>query len=211
LQAAGFADAFVESPLEAPALEPARRALKYLLARHEPYPAIVIDGVWNARFANAAARRFFELFADESTAPPTNLMHFLFDPKGLRPAIENWDEIATPLIRRLRREAAGAPEDAPIRRLLAELLALPGVPDGFSPKAPPSDPVIPLVLRRGNLRLRVFSLISSFGVPVDVTLHELRIETLFPADSATEKFLRKPFRSVALRRATAAPRSTSRA
>jgi len=33
--------------------------------------------------------------------------------------------------------------------------------------------------------LRLFSMFSSFGAPLDVTLASLRIEHLFPADAAT--------------------------
>ena len=35
-------------------------------------------------------------------------------------------------------------------------------------------------------------MIATFGTAQDVTADELRIESLFPADEATEKFFRSP-------------------
>jgi hypothetical protein len=43
-------------------------------------------------------------------------------------------------------------------------------------------------LRIGDLELRLFSTIMTVGTPQDVTLQELRIETFFPADEASEQF-----------------------
>jgi len=36
------------------------------------------------------------------------------------------------------------------------------------------------------MRLSFFSTLATLGTPLDVTLEELRIESLFPADEATE-------------------------
>ena len=48
-----------------------------------------------------------------------------------------------------------------------------------------------LVLERGDLRLALFTTIATFGTPHDVTLQELRLETLFAVDQATEEALRR--------------------
>ena len=55
-------------------------------------------------------------------------------------------------------------------------------------KAP--GPVLPLVLGEGDRELRLFTMIATFGTPQDITTDEIRVETFFPADSATERFLR---------------------
>ena len=54
LLAAGHAPAFPERSLEDPELAPVREALDLILTRHEPYPAIVVDGRWNIVAANAS-------------------------------------------------------------------------------------------------------------------------------------------------------------
>jgi hypothetical protein len=45
--------------------------------------------------------------------------------------------------------------------------------------------------RKGDLALSFFTTIASLGTPYDVTLHELRVESFFPADDATDAALRR--------------------
>ena len=52
-------------------------------------------------------------------------------------------------------------------------------------------PVLPLTMEKDGLRLSLFTVIATFGTAQDVTADELRIETLFPADEATERLLRQ--------------------
>ena len=47
LVAAGFAPVYRESALAAPELDQVRRALDFMLAQQEPYPALVVDRHWN--------------------------------------------------------------------------------------------------------------------------------------------------------------------
>jgi len=54
-----------------------------------------------------------------------------------------------------------------------------------------SLPVIPLELQRGDVRFRLFTALTTLGTPLDVTLQELRIETYFPADDASDAALRR--------------------
>ena len=57
LLAAGFAPVWRESDLAAPALTTVNRALDYMLAQQEPFPAVVVDRRWNLLRANAGAER----------------------------------------------------------------------------------------------------------------------------------------------------------
>jgi hypothetical protein len=47
-----------------------------------------------------------------------------------------------------------------------------------------------MILKKGDIELQFFSMVSTFGTPLDVTLQEIRIETFFPADDKTESFVR---------------------
>ena len=49
-------------------------------------------------------------------------------------------------------------------------------------------PVLPLTLNLGGVTLSLFSVISTFGTPQDITTDELRIEAFFPADETTRQF-----------------------
>src|SRR5476651_1487275 len=61
LETGGFARQYGERDLSAPELADARRAIDLLLARHEPFPAIVTDRQWNVMQANRAATRLITL------------------------------------------------------------------------------------------------------------------------------------------------------
>lgn len=61
--------------------------------------------------------------------------------------------------------------------------ALPTTHAPFSPR--------PIHIRKDGLELRIFSTIMTLGTPRDVTLQELRIETFFPADDASERSWRR--------------------
>ena len=80
-----------------------------------------------------------------------------------------------------------------LRALVGELMAYPGVAEAMSaqPSTLESQPVMPLEIREGDLILRWFSAIATFGTPTDLSVEGLRIETLFPADKATEIAVRR--------------------
>src|SRR5262245_52194829 len=95
LVAAGYAPAYSERPLGAPEFEHVNRALQFILRQQEPFPAIVLDGHWNIVMRNPASHRIFELFRGPSPDDrPVNAVRTIFDPRGLRPFVVNWDELA---------------------------------------------------------------------------------------------------------------------
>jgi hypothetical protein len=50
--------------------------------------------------------------------------------------------------------------------------------------------VLPFEIETGGARICLFAVIATFGTAQDVTADELRIESLFPADAATEALFR---------------------
>jgi hypothetical protein len=48
-------------------------------------------------------------------------------------------------------------------------------------------PFLAIDLRRDDVELQFFTTLASLGTPYDITLHELRIESFFPANSRTEE------------------------
>lgn len=192
--AAGYAPFYAEVAIDAPGMAPVRKAMRRMLRQHDPYPALVLDRHWNVVDANDSAPRLFNLFTDLSRRPrPRNLLHLVFDPAGLRPAIANWEQLAPTLIGRLYRESVARVLDAPGMQLLDALLAYPGVrpewkyPGRDAAVTPPEHPVVPISLRWKAQRLEYFSLVTSVGAPLTVGGQELRIESMFPADEATER------------------------
>jgi|SRR5262245_13617760 len=188
LLAAGFAPMFREADLADPELAPARTAVESILRQQEPYPAVVMNRHWDVLFANNAATRLFGLlFDDRDTPSPMNVVRMMFDPRGLRPFVANWEQAAEALVRRIHREAVCGIPDAATARLLAEVLSFPGVPPRWrTPDVDvPLQPVVAVCFVKRGLELSYFSAVTTLGTAQDVTLQEIRIESFFPLNSRT--------------------------
>ena len=194
LQAAGFVAAYRDEPLEGPEAASLRRAIDLVLGALEPNGAVAMDRAWNVVALNGGAARLFAAFLDPEAAPPTlkrNLLSALLDPRGLRRAIVNFDEVCAVTLDRARREAArGAPDDPAHAEVRALLDALGGAPPPLASALPPPGPFVTVHLRRGACEARVFTTISTIGTAIDATAEEIRIETYFPADEATAALMR---------------------
>jgi hypothetical protein len=191
LLASGYAALYQESRLDVPELEGARRAIEFILAQQEPYPAFVVDRHWNILMTSRGTDRFLGLFPQGAMPGRVNAIRMVFHPNGLRPYIANWEDLAARLIQRVHREAASNPADSGMIALRDELLAYPGVPDRWRLPDPDGPPVAYFTIdyRWKDQLLRIFSAITTFGTPQDLTLQELRIESFFPADEGTRAFL----------------------
>ena len=190
LVSAGYAPLYGDRPPGAPELEPVRRALQFILRQQEPYPALVLDGQWNVVMRNAASRRIFELFRAPLEA--VNVMRTVFDPAMLRPFVVNWEQIAECMMHSLHREIAASGSNA-VARLRDELLAYPGVPStwGTPGTIDGMPPMVSMQLRKGDLSMSFFSMITKLATPRDVALQQLKIECFFPADAITEETARR--------------------
>jgi transcriptional regulator with XRE-family HTH domain len=191
--AAGYAPEYRETSLATPEMAPVRRALEFMLAQQEPYPALVMTRHWDVVLVNDALTRVFGLLRG---GPPkhANVLRQIFDPDDMRPFVENWEEVARDVVRHLHEQIAAAPSDGKSRALLDEVLAWPGVPPSWQTREAGSMP-LPLPLLTTNFRardtvLRFFSTFATFGTSRDVTVDELRIECMFPADEASAALCR---------------------
>ena len=208
LLSAGFAPVYSEAAWNSAQMQSVTKALERILRQHEPFPALVMDRYWNVLMTNESAPRFFNCFIDMSQRTgPRNMLHLMFDPDGMRPFVQRWDEVATSLIQRVHTEATGRVIDEKSRELLAALLAYSDMKIGSGPgghsatqnAAEPRDkhhwatgtasilPMIPISFRKSQTVLNYFSLVTTVGTPQTVAAQELRIESMFPADEETER------------------------
>jgi transcriptional regulator with XRE-family HTH domain len=108
LLAGGYAPIYSESDWDSVEMKSVTEALKRILRQQEPFPAMVMDRYWNVLMMNECAPRFFNCFIDISAREgPQNILHLLFDPKGMRPFVANWEEVAKSLFERVYRESVG--------------------------------------------------------------------------------------------------------
>jgi transcriptional regulator with XRE-family HTH domain len=202
LNAAGFAPAYHETAFSDPAMAEMVAAVRLILQRNEPFPALAMDRHWNLVMANAAHLRLVRALMGEAAtcglrpceilpAPRLNVPRASFDPNGLKPCIANWDQVARDVLARVRREAALGGDEETVR-LLADLVRASGLTGaGETMPAGPQAMVIPVEIRAGpGTVLRFFTTITTLGAPQDITLAELRIEAFHPADTATDHAVR---------------------
>jgi transcriptional regulator with XRE-family HTH domain len=193
LLAAGFAPVFRSRPLDDPQMIQVMSAVRMMLANHEPFPAIAIDRTWNIRLSNGPFEALVSMLGPDLWTriggEQRNIMRLFFHPAGIRPLVVNWTSIAPLLWHRVQREAEalGARER---NETLAELGRYVDAETLRVAEDTALLPVLPVVMEKDGLRVSLFTVIATFGTPQDVTADELRIESLFPADEATERLFR---------------------
>jgi transcriptional regulator with XRE-family HTH domain len=193
LLAAGHAPRYNETPLDDPAMAPILASLQRMLTVHEPYPGIAIDRGWNVVLANNAALRLVGLLPDELTSPPINIFRACLHPNGLSKLTTNFERWAHYLLDTLQR-AVSTSGDPAIAELEREILNYPNVVTLLKsrPTFEMDEPnlLIPFNLHLGTQAVSLFTTITTFGTPRDITLDDLAIELFFPADQPTTDFLR---------------------
>ena len=193
LLAAGFAPRYAERGYASPEMAEVRGALQRLLDAHQPYPGLVLDRQWNVVHANAAARALAGLLPAALTTPVMNAFRAGLHPEGLAAHTANFDQWGRYLIDQLRRLCATS-GDADLLALEKELQQYPNVQalaaamprDG----SPPPALLVPCVLDLPAGRVAMFTTLSTFGTPRDVTLQELCVELFYPCDAHSETLLR---------------------
>ncbi len=187
LLAAGFAPVFTQLGLDADEMAGAREVVRLVLDGNGSNPTTVIDTRWNLIDANAAAFWFTSGVADHLLEWPINVARLSLHPDGLAPRIANIDEFAAHLLRHMHHTLA-ATHDEELAAVVEECEAF--RPERTGSVAPPDDSVVlPLRLRIDDHDLTFMSTITTFGAARDITLSELSIETLYPADERTRSVL----------------------
>ncbi len=184
LAAAGFAAQYPALPLDAAELAAARRAMDWTIARHAPYPALILDRLWVIVAMNDPAQR---LFGPAGLLPGVSMLALMATPGLPGQLIENWGEVGHHTLGRLRAESAAAGGIPQIDRAVAALAADPDVaawrPTGGG------RVVIPAVYRLGQARLPLISTNARFGTAEEVVLADMKIELMIPDGPDAEALL----------------------
>ena len=193
LLAAGFAPRYAERSLGQDEMTGVRAALERLLAAHDPLPGLVLDRHWNVVLANRGAQLLAQLLPESLRTPKINVFRASLHPDGMARLTENFAEWAAILLGTLRR-AAERTGDAHLAALLEEVLGYRGVQaivDGAADASIDMPPLlVPCVLTLPFGRVSLFTTLTTFGTPRDVTLDELCVELFYPADDASAALLR---------------------
>jgi transcriptional regulator with XRE-family HTH domain len=191
LLAAGYAPVYRETPLDTAKMSPVREALDRLLAGHEPFPAVVFDRYWNVVSLNRPMQALAgEGVAPQLLEPPVNAMRVTLHPEGMAPRITNFAEYSAHLLGQLRRQAL-LTGDPIIAELEKEIRGYTGVSDAAPELEQPAPPLfVPLKILVSATEMSFFNTLTAFGTALDITMAELTIEALYPADEATAAAVR---------------------
>nr|BFD90811.1 helix-turn-helix transcriptional regulator [Kitasatospora sp. Xyl93] len=195
LLAAGYAPHYPETPLDDPSMAALRAGLERLLAAHDPYPAVVVDGSFRVLAANRSLGLLMDGVAPHLLEPPFNAIRVTLHPDGLAPRIVNLRQWRQHLLERMERQLELVRAE-PLRRLYEEVRGYPEPAgdqgDGPAEEGPGADDfpfALPLRIRYEGRVLSFLSTIATFNTPLDVTVSELAMETFLPADAETVRFL----------------------
>lgn len=200
LSLAGFAPTYRESKLDSNAMASVRAALDRMLDVHDPYPAFVVDRFWNMTQVNQTAQHWFSAvlaMPNVTFVPndekPINIAELTLHPEGLAQFIVNKKDIIDAFRQRLKNELIM------MRHMeshgVSTLTSLLAMTEEYSCESVTlaSDstetlPVVPIELNIDGVELSLFSVISTLGTPQDITTDELRVESFYPNDEATERY-----------------------
>lgn len=181
LTAAGFAAAFPASPLASEAIAPFREILRTMMANHAPFPALLCDRHWNVLEASPSAAAMLSPLLEDWQGPPNVFKLTATHPRAAE-LIANLGQVLHESLERLMLEQAQAGDDP----VLAELIAVTRAAAARHPhRTRTRSPVLPVSYRGPQGLLSFLSVVAQCGTSEDVTVRDLRLELLFPADDAT--------------------------
>src|SRR5580765_7746782 len=172
LLAAGYAPRFQETSLTDPEMHRVRASLQQVLDSHDPYPGVVLDRRWDVVLANAAATRLVSALPP-ALCDPVNVFRAGLHPDGLVAFTTNFAEWGAYLVHQLHRLVVLS-DDCDLRALEAEVREYPTVQSLTTSAGWRDWSETPLVVRceleLGGTPLVLFTTLTTFGTPRDITL-----------------------------------------
>lgn len=192
LLAAGYAPRFSQTPIDDPSMQRVRAGMQRMLDAHDPYPGVVIDRQWNVVLSNRAAAALTEGVDPSLLDPQMNVYRLCLHPDGLANRTTNFVEWAAYLLQQLRRSITLS-GDPTLQAILDDVMTYPNVAR-IAPLAdiaawdePPL--LVPFRFQTPLGEVSLFTTITTFGTPMDVTIDEIAVELFFPADDASDALL----------------------
>ncbi|MFZ5756014.1 MAG: helix-turn-helix domain-containing protein [Pseudomonadota bacterium] len=194
LLAAGYAPRYSEHRLDSDVMNQVREPLQRLLDAHHPYPGIVVDRHWNVVLVNRAAGNLMSMLPEHLRQPVPNVFRTSLHPDGFARMTRNFPDWGHYLLQELQRLLVDD-RDPAIVALAGEVRAYPNVQELLRSTTTPAMQagralLVPCIMDMGGHTLSLFTTLTRFGTPLDITLAELCVELFYPADDATGQLLR---------------------
>ncbi|MBB4285068.1 helix-turn-helix domain-containing protein [Roseospira goensis] len=201
--AAGFGPPCPAFDWDGPAFASARAVIARALARHAPYPGLVMDRAGVVLSTNPGVDRAltWAFEGGPGAADPwaavagpdgrPNLYDLTLHDGGLWRCLVNPEAVIPHCLRRLRTAADLDPAAAAVLRRLRGTEAARRFGDAPEPPTSALASVVPEVYRVRGETLRLVSMVAGFGSPEDVTAQTLQIELFYPEDAASRALLER--------------------
>lgn len=193
LISANYAPLYQETGLSEPEMHDVRKILTLILAKSDPYPAMLIDHNMNIIMSNKSWKAVSTLMVNDPSlleGESYNLLHLMTDPAGLRANLVNIEYAYYTVLERARRALGTGTADERLRQLVENM-------EQHKPDVIPTNEsllpqlVMPLHFKKGDIELRLFTTVATLGAPLNITLQELYIESGYPMDEATNQQLQQ--------------------
>jgi transcriptional regulator with XRE-family HTH domain len=190
LVSAGFAPVFRHRRFDDSSFDPVRAIISATLETHKPFPAYVIDRHWSVVASNSAIPELFEEVTPQLLIAPINVVRLILHPRGIAPRLLNFSTWRRHYLTQLRRQIA-LTGDPVLEELYRETASYPsqGSEDAQN-EASVDTPAIAFEVMTRLGRLSFLSATTVFGSPADITLEEIALELLYPANAFTAQTVR---------------------
>ena len=187
LRAAGYTAEFNNLPFDHAEMSLVHDALHSILAKHEPYPAFVVNVAYEILMKNKGFDRMVTWCAGEDALRKyNNIYHLIFAGDGLRCFFKDWLVIEHFLLARLLEEVIST-QNEDLIALYEDIILLKTDEKPVNLHIENNTPVSCFTLQKGVQSASFFSTVMTFGTPINVTTQELRIESFFPVDEDTQQ------------------------
>lgn len=186
MAAAGLVGPRAALDWHAPALSEVRRIVGLMLARHDPFPALLCDRSGDILATNHGfdAILGFAGIVLADALYPRNLYDLTLHPEGIFRFLINAQDVVPHTLHRLRLAAA---QHGGAAKTLTRALRYPSSRLGrFSHQPGTAGGVLTEHYCIGSQDVRIISTTSTFGSPEDETAQHIQIEFFFPADTETQ-------------------------
>jgi hypothetical protein len=184
LEAAGFAGIYPAQDLTAESLGPYWEAIRYMIASHAPYPAIVKNRHHEVLDMNEPAKRLFLIL--DPGGLKTNLVEWVLAPNSpAREVFVNYDAVAWGMIYRVRGESATTRSDKRGQELAAFVEER---AKSLDPKAQTDELMLCPTMRIKGKEISLVGIVARFGSAQEVNLDEMCVELMHPRDEVTKEF-----------------------
>ncbi|WP_439133999.1 MmyB family transcriptional regulator [Pseudomaricurvus sp.] len=168
-------------------------SLSMMLAKHDPYPALILNSIGDILLCNRSwlAMIQFAGLEDRLKQPVVNLLDFYFSEEGLRRHITNWEDLACFLLLRIKEQhlLTGNPK---LAELSTWLQAYPGLPEKWAKRAKGAKSLslydIHYQSLEHNTSFASRTLVTGIEPERNAAIGELQLHSFLPLNTATQTF-----------------------